>query len=76
MLINWLTGADQHADRYLSSGKWALINLLTGACQDADSCLSLSCVGAFQLTEWAVVKLLTGTDQVVDQALNDKQSWK
>ena len=83
MLINWLTGANQAADRHSSSSwqvliKWliGLIKLLTGACQAAERHLTRGCVGAFQSAEWAVVKWLTGTDEVVDQALNDQQSRK
>ena len=76
MLIKRLTGADQLAERYYSSGRLALIKVLTGACQAAERHLSHGCVGAFQSAECALVKWLTGTDEVVDQALNDQQSRK
>ena len=75
-MIQWLTGADQLADRYYSRGGSALIMLLTGACQTAERHFSRGCVGAFQSAEWALVKWLTGTDEVLDQALHDQQSRK
>ena len=76
MLVNWLTGANQAADRH-SSSSWQVLNKwLIGPDQTSDRCLSSGCVGAFQSAEWALVKWLTGTDQVDDQELNDQQSRK
>ena len=72
MLIIWLTGANQAADRHSSRSWQVLIKWLIGPDQTSDRC----CVGAFQSAEWAVVKRLTDTDPVVDKALNDQQSRK
>ena len=83
MLINWLTGANQAADRHSSSSWQVLIKwligpdqTLTGSCQAAERHLSRGCVDAFQSADSALVKRLTGTDEVVDQALNDQKSRK
>ena len=68
MLVNWLTGANQVADRP--------DQVADKASQVADRRLSRGCVCVYQSAEWALVKGLTGTDLVVDQALNDHQSRK
>ena len=74
LLIKWLTGANEVADRCWSTGSQVLIKLLRDASQVAGRRLSRGCVCVYQWAEWALVKGLTGTDLVVDQALNDYQS--